>query len=140
MGTDEKRATDPKTIGRRWFEDVWTNRQDDLIEELMAENAYGHVEGGEVTGPADFRQMRDTFLSALPDIRIEVEDVLGEGNQAVVRWRATGTHGGDGFGFKATGRPIDIRGMTWLVVEDGKIVEGWDAWNLGGVLQKLQAE
>src|SRR5687768_13948222 len=63
MRTDEKRTTDAKTLGRRWFEDVWTQRRDDLIDELMAETSYGHVEGGEVTGPADFRKMRDMFLS-----------------------------------------------------------------------------
>jgi hypothetical protein len=29
--------------------------------------------------------------------------------------------------------------MTWLRFRDGRIVEGWDAWNQGRLLQDLQA-
>ena len=27
--------------------------------------------------------------------------------------------------------------MTWLRFADGKLVEGWDQWNMGGVMQLL---
>ena len=133
-----KNGGDPRTVARRWFEEVWNERRDDSVDELMAADSYGHVEGGEVRGPDGFRQMRAMFLSALPDVRIEVEDVIAEGNRAAVRWRAVGTHGGEGFGFKATQRPVDVRGTTWMVVRDGQIVEGWDTWNLSGLLESLR--
>lgn len=130
--------TDPKTVARRWFEEVWNERRDDCVDELMTEDSRGHVEGGEVRGPAAFRDMRAMFLSALPDIRIEIEDVVGEGDRAAVRWRASGTHAGAGFGFPATNQPVEVRGTTWLVVREGRIVEGWDTWNLGGLLESLR--
>jgi steroid delta-isomerase-like uncharacterized protein len=129
---------DAREVGRRWFEEVWNARRDEDIEELMAAESYGHVEGGEVRGPAGFRQMRAVFLSALPDVRIEIEDILAEGDRAAVRWRAVGTHTGDGFGFPATNRKVDIRGTSWLVVRDGKLIEGWDTWNLNGLLESLK--
>jgi hypothetical protein len=31
-----------------------------------------------------------------------------------------------------------FRGMTWLTFKDGLIVEGWDLWNLGKLLESLQ--
>lgn len=129
---------DAREIGRRWFEEVWNARRDDAVDELMSADALGHVEGGEVRGPAGFREMRAGFLTALPDVHIEIEDILADGNRAAVRWRAYGTHGGEGFGLAATNRRIDVRGTTWLVVEDGKIVEGWDTWNLNGLIASLQ--
>ena len=129
---------DARELGRRWFEEVWNQRNDRTIDELMAPGAYGHVEGGEYQGPAGFRQMQAVFLSALPDVHIEVEDILSDGDRAAVRWRARGTHAGDGFGFKASKRTIDVRGTTWLVVKDGRIVEGWDTWNLAGMLEGLR--
>ena len=131
---------DAKTIARRWFEEVWNDRHDDAVDELMAKDAYGHVEGGEVRGPDDFRKMREMFFSALPDVRIVIEDILAEGDRAAVRWRAEGTHGGEGFGFERTNEPVTVRGTTWLIVRDGKIVEGWDTWNLGALVQGLQAK
>jgi steroid delta-isomerase-like uncharacterized protein len=128
----------PAIIARRWFEEVWNDRRDSAIEELMAKESYGHVEGGDVRGPADFRRMRDMFFAALPDIRLEIEDIVTEGDRAAVRWRAVGTHTGDGFGFPATRQSVNIRGTSWLVIRDGKLVEGWDTWNLGGLLESLR--
>jgi predicted ester cyclase len=132
-------AQDAKTVARRWFEEVWNERRDAAVDELMDAKSVGHVEGGVVYGPEGFRRMRQMFLAALPDVRIILEDVIAEGNQAVVRWRAVGTHGGEGFGFAATGRPVDVRGMTWVVVRDGKLVEGFDTWNLHGLMASLKA-
>ena len=128
----------PAIVARRWFEEVWNARNDAAIDELMAPESYGHVEGGDVRGPEDFRKMRDMFFSALPDIRLEIEDIVTEGDRAAVRWRAVGTHTGDGFGFPATKQSVNIRGTTWLVIRDGKLVEGWDTWNLGGLLESLR--
>ena len=98
------------------------------------------MEGQDVRGPNGFREARAAFLSALPDIRIEIEDVIGEGDQAVVRWRAVGTHGGDGLGIRATQAPVNARGMTWIIVRDGRLQEGWDAWNLGALVEALRVE
>jgi predicted ester cyclase len=125
-------------IGRRWFEEVWSKRRDDLVDEFMTADSIGHVEGGEFRGPAAFRQMRDMFLSALPDLHIDVEEVISDGDRAAVRWRARGTHTGDGLGFAATHQRIDVCGTTWLVVRGDKIVEGWDTWNLEGMMSSLR--
>lgn len=130
---------DVRELGRRWFEEVWNARRDESIDELMAPDSYGHVEGGEYRGPEGFRTMQKTFFSALSDVHIEVEDIVADGDRAAVRWRATGKHTGEGFGFRASGRPIDVLGTTWLVARDGKIVEGWDTWNLNAMLASLAA-
>ena len=129
---------DARELGRRWFEEVWNRRRDEAIEELMAPDAYGHVEGGEYREPPGFREMQDMFFSALSDVHIEIEDILSDGDRAAERWRATGNHSGEGFGFAPSQRGIDVRGTTWLVVRDGKIVEGWDTWNLHGMLEGLR--
>ncbi len=78
-------------------------------------------------------------LVAFPDLRVTIEDVVGTGDQVVVRWRMAGTHGGTFAGIDATHQPIDVRGMTWLRFENGRIVEGWDSWNQGGLIADLRA-
>jgi predicted ester cyclase len=69
---------------------------------------------------------------------MHVEDVVGEGDRAAVRWRVEATHAGDGFGFPATNQRVQARGTTWLTVRNGQIVEGWDTWNFGGLMQFLR--
>ena len=86
------------------------------------------------------RWFRDVWGKQRSDAAIDVlsvENVVASGDDAVVRWRFTGTHRGTIFGVTGSGRPIDVHGMTWLRFRDGKIVEGWDGWNVGGLVQHL---
>ena len=78
------------------------------------------------------------LLEAFPDLRVKVEDCIAQDLRVAVRWTATATHTGTGLGLVATNRPVAIRGMTWLVFRDGKIAQGWDAWNQGALLHTLQ--
>jgi steroid delta-isomerase-like uncharacterized protein len=128
-----------RAIGRRWFEEVWNGRRGETVEELFASEAVGHMEGAEVVGPAAFHEVRSELLTAFPDLRITIQDTVAEGSNVVVRWRATGSHFGDAFGIPATHAPIAVFGMTWLRIADGRIVEGWDAWNQGALLDSLRA-
>jgi predicted ester cyclase len=40
-------------------------------------------------------------------------------------------------GVPATGKDINFRGITWMTVKDGKVIEGWDSWNQGALLAEL---
>ncbi|PQO48007.1 ester cyclase [Blastopirellula marina] len=127
-----------KTLARRWFEEVWNQRCDKAIHEIAASDAVAHLESGVDIKNADvFKSFRDNLLSALPDLKMEVEDIVAEGNAAVVRWNFVGHHQGNGFGFQPTGRQITARGLTWFRFEEGKIVEGWDSWNQSAVFQRM---
>ena len=127
-------------IARRWFEEVWNARRDEAIDELMERGAVGHMEGGDVHGPDEFRSGRAVFLAALPDMQITIEDIVSEGDQAVVRWRVRGTHTGELFGVAPTQRRVEVRGTSWFRIRQGKLTEGWDTWNLGGLLDSLRSE
>lgn len=48
----------------------------------------------------------------------------------------TGRHDGDGIG-KATARPVDFWGTTVARVKDGKIVEGWNAFDFLTMYQQI---
>lgn len=126
-------------LARRWFEEVWNERRDATVEELMHSDAVGHMEGLEVKGPSEFLSARATLLQAFPDLRVHVDGIVAQGDDVVVRWSARGTHHGEGLGFAASRKSAEFRGMSWLRFEGGKIVEGWDAWNQGRLLQDLQA-
>jgi steroid delta-isomerase-like uncharacterized protein len=124
-------------LARRWFEEVWNQRREATVTELLGDDGIGHLEGGEVRGPSEFLAARAALLDAFPDLQVTVEDTVAEGNDVVVRWSASGTHRGEGLGFPASGKRASFRGMTWLRFNDGCIVEGWDAWNEGRLIQEL---
>jgi steroid delta-isomerase-like uncharacterized protein len=117
---------------------VWNLRRDASVHELLHARGIGHLEGMDVQGPDHFLAARAALLGAFSDLRVTVDATVSEGADVVVRWSARGTHDGDGLGFPATARQASFRGITWLRFSDGQIVEGWDSWNLGQLLQELR--
>ena len=126
-------------LARRWMNDVWNTRIEATIDELLAPHAVGHADGRpNIHGVSEFREYRGALLNAFPDLHLEVEDAVCSGDHVAVRWRVSGTHDGDGLGIGATNKAADFWGMTWFRFSDGRLVEGWDAWNQGGLMQRLQ--
>jgi steroid delta-isomerase-like uncharacterized protein len=125
-------------LARRWFEEVWNQRRVATIDELLTEESVAHTESGDVSGVEAFKRMHAEFLRAFPDLRLEVEAVLADGDEVVVRWSATGCHSGDGFGMKATQEVVTFRGITRHRYRGGKLVGGWDSWNHAALVQRLR--
>ncbi len=125
-------------IARRWYSEVWVQGGEATVNELMAEDVIGYMEGADIHGRDEFLAERRRLLDALPDLAIVVDDVMVDGARATVRWHVDATHTGQGLGFPASNRRVSFRGLTWLEFKEGRIVRGWDSWNLGGLLQSLQ--
>lgn len=126
---------------RRWFEEVWNQQRAEAVNELMAPDAVGHGLGDSsaaLHGPAAFRQVHARFCGAFPDLHIQVEDVIVEGDRSAARLTVTGTHRGDHLGFPATGRPVRFSGMLLARWRDGQLVEGWSEFNFASMMQQLQ--
>jgi steroid delta-isomerase-like uncharacterized protein len=132
-------STSTVMLARRWFDEVWNQKRDDTLEELLSPACEGFMEGqGEINGAEEFKAFRARIFDAFPDLVLHVEDAIAEGDKAVVRWRATAPHCGPGLGLPPTGCPCEFRGMTWLEFPDGKLLRGWSHWDHGGLLQRLQ--
>jgi predicted SnoaL-like aldol condensation-catalyzing enzyme len=114
-------------IIRRWFQEVWNERKVATIEELTIPDLIGHHEMATSRRREDFVEFHANILALVPDIRVEVEDVLADENTAVARWRFSGTAA-------ASGEPVAFSGISWVRIVDGRIVEGWDRWNPAPVL------
>ena len=122
---------------RRWYAEVWVEGGEAVVDELMAEDAAGSMEGFDIRGRAQFHAARKQLMATFPDLQLVVDDVIEDGAKVAVRWHVLATHAGEGLGIPATHQRVSFRGITWLEFEDGRIVRGWDSWNLGALLQSL---
>ncbi len=127
-----------RALAVRWMDEVWNQRREATVEELLHAEAVAHMEGAEVRGISEFKSVRAALLAGFPDIHLTIEDTVAEGNQVAVRWQVTGTHRGEWLGLAPTQRTVAFRGVSWLRFEGDQIREGWDSWNLGALLQILQ--
>jgi steroid delta-isomerase-like uncharacterized protein len=130
MSTEENKA-----LARRSWEIVDNL---DTIEEIYAPDVVWHEPDQEVRGIDEARQFVTTYKTALPDLNITVEDVVGEGDKAVTRWTVRGTHQGEVEEFgPPTGRQVELKGITIHRIDGGKIVEEWEAYDNLSILQQL---
>jgi predicted ester cyclase len=125
-------------LATRWFEEVWNARREAMSDEVMRPDSVGHMEGKDVLGPIEFTTQRAALLAAFPDLSVVVEATAADGDVVVVRWKAGGTHLGQGFGIRATGAPVAFRGPIWFVIRAGRFIEGWDARNRGALVESLR--
>ena len=126
-------ADENTTLIHRWFEEVWNNKNEDAIEEMMAEdcvaNGLNGPDGNPVSGHEGFKALHRAFVSAYPDLRVTVEDTVIDGDTIAARCKVTGTHDGHGIGVPPTNVPVEFTGMTIVKVKDGKIVEAWNEFD-----------
>jgi steroid delta-isomerase-like uncharacterized protein len=126
-----------RDLGRRWFEEVWNKGRRDAISELLSPEGVLHEGGSDSVGPGGFYPFFDRMKNTLSDIRVTVHDAIAEGDRLCVRWSCTATHTGPGLGVPATGKPIDVTGITIFRVAGGKVVEGWQNWDMLGTMQQI---
>ena|SRR5687768_11092344 len=130
-------SAENKALVRRWFEEVWNQGRTATIDELFAADGVVHGLGDTMRGPAAFKPFHAAYRDAFPDVRIEIEDMVAEGDKVAYRWSATATHRGNGLNFAATNRQARFTGMGFVRVRDGKLIEGWNNFDQLGMLQQL---
>jgi hypothetical protein len=93
-----------------------------------------------MVGPDEWKaQFWAPFRTAFADIRVNVDAAASNGSEVAVRWSASMRHVGPVFGLPPTGKRVSFRGSTWMRVENGQLVEGWDTWDFTGLLVQLGA-
>lgn len=127
---------------RRWFSEVWNQRRLETIDELLAEDAVAHDLGGPgatIHGRAAFRAAAEFLHTAFGEMHFTVEDIFGVGDRVAVRLSARLRHTGPLGPLPPTGREVTVPVMCLLRVRDGKLIEGWNNWDVGAALRAAAA-
>ncbi len=132
-------TTEITELVRRDPEEVWTEGNLDVIEEIYAEEFTLHDPAApdEPRDRDDYRDYVERYREAFPDVEYEVEDVIAEGETAALRYTARGTHEGEFAGIEPTGDRVSVSGMEMYRVEDGTITEMWTSYDALGLFQEL---
>jgi predicted ester cyclase len=101
------------------------------FDELLHPDAIVHAPAGLATTSADEEKAvwRDA-LTAMPDLRHEVQEVLVDGDVEMARVVVTGTLTATFGGIEGTGRRFRIDQAVITHLRDGKVVEAWEIADL----------
>jgi predicted ester cyclase len=130
-----------KEVVRRLVEEVWNNKNLDLIPELIATDYILHGRSGEYKGQEGHKRVIELMNNAFPNYQTIIELLFGENDMVVYRGKFQGTHKGktDLMGIAPTGKSVSVDDCTIFRIQDGKIAEEWGNLDTFGLLQQLGA-
>ncbi|HEX4077327.1 MAG TPA: ester cyclase [Rhizomicrobium sp.] len=100
----------------------------DMLDEILTPDFVGR----DLPPPGNrdlLSAFRGAVMQACPDQRIEILDIVAEGNHVAGRWRAEQTHTGPFRDIAATGVRFSFDGYEFVRLRDGRIAERWVALN-----------
>ena len=121
MGTAENKAA-----LQRIFDEVINQKNLDLADELYSEEHELHPEVPGVTrGPEGMKRAFAGLHEEFPDVQVEIESMVAEGDMVAVRVTFSGTHA-------PTGERATWPEMVFTrFCEEGKAAESWEVTDTG---------
>jgi len=78
-------------------------------------------------GVTGLREHYTNLLKAFPDMRIDVNDIISEGEKVVHRFTTSGTHRGEFLGLAPTGNLVTFTGIQIHLFSERKCIEVWSS-------------
>jgi predicted ester cyclase len=129
-----------KAFEHRWYEEA--NKGKAALEAFTKKNFdAGYVAhlgtGRDTHGLYEANQVNDLLYEAFPDMHYTLNDLIVEGDKAVVRYTVTGTHKGAYHGVPPTNNKMTVWGIVIDRFVGGKFVESWSRLDTLGLMQQL---
>ena len=126
-----------KALVRR-FDQLYNQRDFDACHELLAPEFVSHRTSGDVLRE-EVIQGNLMLYHSFPDINLNIDFMVAEGDM-VVYWETwTGTHKGDFMGIPPTGKTVFMTNATTFRVANGKFAEAWVVLDAMNLMQQLGA-
>jgi steroid delta-isomerase-like uncharacterized protein len=110
-----------------------------IADEIFAPDFKAHLPLAPDLDREGWKGYVQLFRAGFPDLRMEVEDVLGADDKTVVRVTYHGTHNGEFQGVPATGQKMSMAGIGIFKFENGQVVENWAVLDVVGLMQQIGA-
>jgi len=132
---------DAKRLVLRYYDEVWGKGNVEVIDEVLAPD---HVDETPPPGFDGSREAQKQIAAWMRDTQrdktIDVLDVVIDGDRVAGVWRMSWTQIGDLWGMlPADGKRIELQGMDYFVLRNGRIVRTRHVENWLAVVSQLGA-
>jgi predicted ester cyclase len=127
-----------KAVYRRMVEEVVNQGKFDVIEEIFHPDYVDHVAPpGTTPGIGGVQEVFTMFRTGFPDVKFNIDQMVGEGNYVATLVHGEGTQTGQFIQFPPSGKHAVWRSVGFFRVEDGLIREHWGIPDLLGLLIQI---
>jgi len=133
-----------KELIAAFLEEVWSKGQVDACDHFVGKSyTVWHDPGDPWNGRRltleEFKDRVRKSRAPFPDQRFHVQTLLEDGGRVAAAWAWTATHQGDIPGFPATGRALEMSGLTIYDFDEAGLISGhWQVSDRLGIFQQLQ--
>jgi len=120
--------------------DAWVKGDIEALKEIFSPDYVYHNETGQTASLENLIEQLKKEIAMFSDRTISNEELIAKGDRVVHRYIARGTHTGEVEGLAPTGNKLELGGIEILRVENGKIVESWEALNYLSLFMTLGFE
>jgi len=125
-----------------FMERVWNAGDLAAVDRFLAERYTIHSDpgdpwDGQTLSRAGFKDRLTTSRAPFPDLRFELGDIVADGDRVAISWTMRGTQVGALGGRPASGRAINVQGMTIYYFADGLITGHRQVVDRLSVVQQL---
>lgn len=115
-----------KELVRRYNEEIWNKHNLEKAREFMSDDLFEE----------SIEHVRQ-FLTAFPDSRLTIQDLIAEEDKVVARLVSTATNTGPFAGQPPTGRKVEIHSIRIYRIANNKLVETWAMQDRLGLMEQL---
>ncbi len=117
-----------------------TNQKDiRAFDQLFASDFINEAMGfAPIRGIQPMKQLLEKLLIAFPDWRVEIRDVISEGDRVAVRWHLTATHLGTYEDISPTNQPIEGHGIHIDQIKNEQIIKRWASNKFFEIFHRLR--
>jgi steroid delta-isomerase-like uncharacterized protein len=108
---------------------IWNRGELAAVDALMAP---AYVREAANMGAQDRAQLKATVVgvrASFPDLRLDIDEMVGEGTSVATRWTVSGTHAQSFIGVPPTREHVVLRGVTISRFSEGRVASDWLTWD-----------
>jgi predicted ester cyclase len=128
-----------KSIVSRYVHEFKNQQKFAIFPKLFANKFIHHFNfPGRTNKMNSFISVGQTFLSAFPDVKVDLQQLLAEGDLVAERNNVSATHKGSFDGIKSTNKKVYWTEIHIYRLKNGKIVENFPAVNFERILMQIR--
>jgi steroid delta-isomerase-like uncharacterized protein len=127
-----------KAVVREYYRALDAHDSEALMAVLHDDLSWTMVGVGELT-PESILPVAQGFGAAFPDMKHTITEQSSDGDTVTTPLTFSGTHNGDLMGIPPSGKSVEIRGINFHKLADGKIIGGETVIDMMGLMQQIGA-
>lgn len=123
-----------KILARMWNKHEWNLAWDVYAPDYRGTDLTSQEQ---ILGPAGVIRQSERIYRVFPDWQVFARELVLDDKHLALTWRGHGTHRGAFLNIPPTGKSVQLDGMSFLTLHEGKIQKAVHLWDMAAVLRTL---